>query len=237
MNSTTKGPEAPMVAEESGGDQGRIDLRVNVGCVDHVKIEKLCRLLGDGAFRWLVRLWTFAAENRPSGRLSDVDVEDIWIVSGCKDVTPEKWIDALLKFRLLDKDPDGVYCVHDWAEHQAWIVQAPERRKIAQLAASVRWERERQRALAASMPPAFGEDTGVVPPTPLPPPPSPVPTSYPDPRPSPVPKPSLRPPAGLPPHPALERKPGGLPPPMIPRLPPGTRDERDGDEEERGRSD
>jgi hypothetical protein len=51
---------------EGGGlTMANTDYRLKVGFVDHPKVEKLVRLLGDSALRNLLRLFEYAALNRP----------------------------------------------------------------------------------------------------------------------------------------------------------------------------
>ena len=53
------------------------DIRLSVGFFDHPKIIKLERQLGLEGVTALLRLWLWAAQNRPSGILSGMDGEDI----------------------------------------------------------------------------------------------------------------------------------------------------------------
>ena len=60
------------------------DIRLSVGFFDHPKIIKLERLLDLEGVVALMRLWLWAAQNRPSGILSGMDEEDIEIAARWK---------------------------------------------------------------------------------------------------------------------------------------------------------
>jgi hypothetical protein len=166
----------------SGGTQARIDFRLNVGCVDHLKIMRLCGQFGDAAFLWLVRLWTYAAENRAHGRLTNMDEADIATV--CKTDTDAKaWVEALVRFRLLDR-VDEEFQIHDWADHQPWIVGAPERRARAREAALAKHRRGRSRKAAdGSVLDAHATHAAALPLSSPPPVPPPSPRLHPSPTP------------------------------------------------------
>ncbi len=115
------------------------DIRLSVGFLDHFKTLKLKRELGWDAIESLLRLWFFAAQCKPDGILSSMDADDI--------ETAAKWpgrpgcfLAALLKFRWMDCS-NGVYALHDWADHNAFCVHAIERRDRAKRAAEMRWRK------------------------------------------------------------------------------------------------
>ena len=113
------------------------DIRLNVGFATHPKTVKLIRRLGyEGAFS-LVALWTWAAQNRNSGVLSDMDDEDVSIAAVWNG-EPETFVETLLALRFLERR-DEVLHLHDWPEHQAYVVQEPIRRARGQKAALARW--------------------------------------------------------------------------------------------------
>lgn len=99
-----------------------IDIRLSVGFFDHPKIIKLERQLGLEGVTALLRLWLWAAQNRPSGMLSGMDGEDIEIAARWKgdkaEVEAGKVLDAIGRH--------GSYAsvVFDDAVTQAVIVQA-----------------------------------------------------------------------------------------------------------------
>ena len=231
---------APTPDDRGRGTQARTDFRLHVGCVDHLKVRRLCGQFGDGAFLWLVRLWSYAAENRAHGRLTGIDDADIAAVC-MTTAEPGTWVEALLRFRLLDRVGDEVV-IHDWAEHQPWIVGAPERSARAREAALARHatKRKPQKTPGAGveiLPTASALHTGAMPlpgpsPSPLPVP-VPVPTRYPQPLPVqvPTPEPVPRPPpaASRSPIPDLTGGPPFAPRSPLPALPPEV-DEGEGDD-------
>lgn len=108
------------------------DIRLSVGFFDHPKTIKLERQLGLEGVVALMRLWLWAAQNRPSGVLSGMDEDDIEIAA--------RWNGAQGAFnavatavRFLNR-VDGVYQIHDWQEHNAWQSDAENRSNASRLA-------------------------------------------------------------------------------------------------------
>ena len=102
------------------------DIRLSIGFFDHPKIIKLERQLGLEGVIALMRLWLWAAQNRPSGALSGMDDEDIAIAARWNgEATAFK--DVVTRLKLLDNVGD-VYHIHDWQEHNAWQPDAENRR-------------------------------------------------------------------------------------------------------------
>ena len=108
----------------------------------HRKRKKLKAIIGPDATDYLLDLWISTAQNHPGGHLEEMDELDIALEAGW-DQDPKEFVDALLKCKLLDKNGSG-YALHDWDEHQPWVVHAPERKAKAQKASKVRWDKERQ---------------------------------------------------------------------------------------------
>jgi len=102
------------------------DIRIACDNPDHPKIEKLYRLLGEPAYRCLIRFWCFIAINHPTGKMNGMDPLDVDIAAGWKG-DPGTFLQALLEVRLVD-EIDGQYEVHEWEFHQAYVVAAPERK-------------------------------------------------------------------------------------------------------------
>lgn len=108
------------------------DIRLSVGFFDHSKTIKLERQLGLEGVIALMRLWLWAAQNRPSGILSGMDEDDIEIAARWKgEVTAFNCVVTALK--LLDK-VNGTYQIHDWQEHNAWQSDAENRSNASRLA-------------------------------------------------------------------------------------------------------
>jgi hypothetical protein len=107
------------------------DIRLSVGFFDHPKIIKLERQLGHEGVIALMRLWLWAAQNRPSGLLSGMDDEDIAIAARWNgDATAFK--DFITCLKLLDTVGD-VYQIHDWQEHNTWQSDAENRSNASRL--------------------------------------------------------------------------------------------------------
>lgn len=112
------------------------DIRIAVTFLDHPKTIKLQRRLGDAAVLSLMRLWFHVAQNKPDGLLSGMDPEDIEISA--------KWggeagalVNSLMDVGWLD-NKDGVYSIHDWAEHNPYAAKAQTRQARARHAAQAK---------------------------------------------------------------------------------------------------
>lgn len=107
------------------------DIRLSVGFFDHPKTIKLDRQLGHEGIIALMRLWLWAAQNRPSGVLSGMDEDDIEIAA--------RWNGAQGKFNAVATAVkflncvDGVYHIHDWQEHNAWQAESESRSNASRL--------------------------------------------------------------------------------------------------------
>ncbi len=111
------------------------DIRLSVGFFDHPKIIKLERKLGLEGVAALLRLWIWAAQNRPSGILSGMDNDDIEIVARWNGVANE--FNAVTReLKLLDcvNEEQNLYAIHDWQEHNAWQSDAENRSNASRLA-------------------------------------------------------------------------------------------------------
>lgn len=107
------------------------DIRLSVGFFDHPKIIKLERQLGLEGVTALLRLWLWAAQNRPSGILSGMDGEDIEIAARWKGVQGE-FNGVVTRLKLLDTV--GEICqIHDWQEHNTWQSDAENRSNASRL--------------------------------------------------------------------------------------------------------
>lgn len=165
------------------------DIRIKIGLPRHRKFRRLRRLVGDRAMEHLVYLFTRVAEERPTGVLTGWDETDIaeaagWegdpddlvaVLLGCGGRMKGRQLPGFLELR------DGVYEVHDWAEHQPWIADAPNRSARARRNAKKRWDRPDERQMG--LPEGPSEDAGRIAQSNAPLLSSPAPgTSYPPPR-------------------------------------------------------
>lgn len=101
------------------------DIRLAIGFFDHPKTIKLERQLGLQGVVSLVRLWLWAAQNRPDGVLSEMDVDDIEIAARWNGEQRALY-DVLTKLRFVDT-VDGEPHLHDWKDHNEWQSQAGQR--------------------------------------------------------------------------------------------------------------
>ena len=145
------------------------DIRISVSFKGHRKRKKLKAIIGPDATDYLLDLWIATAQNHPGGHLGDMDEFDIALEAGW-DGDPKVFVDALVECKLLDKNGYG-YILHDWEEHQPWVVHAPERTAKARNAAQARWNN------ATSMLRACNEQSTSNAPSPIPSP-KPIPIPY-----------------------------------------------------------
>ena len=115
------------------------DIRLAVSFRGHRKRKRLRLLLGPGATDYLIDLWIATAMNHPSGILQGMDETDIALEAGWEE-DPHKLVAALLECGFLEKLPKGEYALHDWSEHQAYVIHAERRKTQARHAAAARWK-------------------------------------------------------------------------------------------------
>ncbi len=125
------------------------DIRVQLAVLDHPKIRKLQRRLGDAGLICLLRLWLWVATVRPLGKLTNFDSEDVEIGAGWQGERGE-FIRTLKELRLIDQDNDKCLALHNWAKWQSWLVGAPARSERARNLIAQRWAKENS---AADSPP------------------------------------------------------------------------------------
>ena len=123
-------------------NQSGMDIRVKVGWAGHRKTRKLARLVG-GEGPWkLVQLWEHAALEAQDGYLRGYTDEDIAAAATWPEHDSAAFVGALRECGWLE-DRDGIPYLHDWPDHQPWMVHAPIRHEIAKKAAAVRWNKKR----------------------------------------------------------------------------------------------
>jgi len=116
------------------------DIRIDVRWRSHPKRAKLAFLLGHDGTGYVLDLWISTAQSKPDGVLRGLDDMDIALMAGWAG-KPADFVAALLGTRLLDRLPDGTLALHDWAEHQPWVIGAPERSEKAKKAIKARWDK------------------------------------------------------------------------------------------------
>lgn len=118
------------------------DIRLNIALPDHPKVNRLVKTCGEQAFRCLVRLWIWAAAYEPQGNLSEYSAEEIegfarWM--GHKG----KFFEALCNERHrwidLNAEDENYKYLHDWHEHQPWVIGAKARQEKGQSGGRSRW--------------------------------------------------------------------------------------------------
>ena len=114
------------------------DIRISVSFRNHRKRKRLKMMIGACATDYLLDLWIATAMNRPSGVLTGMDETDIALDAGWEG-DPGEFVDALLRCGFMDFDGQN-YSMHDWEDHQGYVVHADMRKERAKKAAAKRWE-------------------------------------------------------------------------------------------------
>jgi len=137
------------------------DIRIAVSFKGHRKRRKLRMLLGAGSTDYLIDLWINTATNHPDGILVGMDAMDVALEAGWED-DPGKFVSAMIESGFLDQDEEGTYRLHDWEDHQPFVIEAPKRSQQAKKAAEARWgkkpaKQSESKPNALRMPEACGE--------------------------------------------------------------------------------
>src|SRR5713226_5868950 len=117
------------------------DIRLQTTILRHYKFRKLRQQLGDEGFIGWLSFTFWVADNRPDGDLTGLVEADIEMIAEWRGKAGSL-ASVLLSLRLLDGEA-GRFQVHEWAEHQPYIADRPERIAKARRAARVRWKRPR----------------------------------------------------------------------------------------------
>lgn len=101
-----------------------MDIRIDVDFFQHSKTRKLQRRHGPEAVLALINLWTWAAKQKPDGRLSGMDEEDIELASNWNG--GPGFVGSLVELHFIDEEEDG-YVLHNWEERNPWVAASPKR--------------------------------------------------------------------------------------------------------------
>lgn len=119
------------------------DIRLSVDFFGHHKVRRLRRLRGDAGVLCLIALYCYAGKHRPTGELSGMGAEDIAEAAGWEGEAQE-FVAEICGLGFLEECEEGVYRIHDWAEHNPWAAGAEERRAMASKAGKASAEARRQ---------------------------------------------------------------------------------------------
>lgn len=115
------------------------DIRINLSFPYHRKTKKLIVIGGPEMVLHLIKLWCYAAEHKQNGTLSNMEDLDISLAADyigtdfVQKVIDAGFIDDIFPRRL-----------HDWKDHQGFIVKAPKRKAHAKRMAALSWESRRK---------------------------------------------------------------------------------------------
>lgn len=116
------------------------DIRIKASARSNRKTKRLRARFGMAGWGHLTFLWLEASQERADGVLAGWTVEDVELAAEW-DGKPGEFCQALLNIGFLDRDESGRFVIHDWPDHQPFVVTGPERSKHAAKAASARWSR------------------------------------------------------------------------------------------------
>ena len=117
------------------------DFRITSTFFEHMKTLKLMRKFDANGALSLLRLWAYAAENRPKGLLTGMNTEDIEAVSHW-DGDAGDFVRCLVDIGVLDQSGDGVFSLHNWEDRNPWAFHAADRSEAAKHAANARWAKQ-----------------------------------------------------------------------------------------------
>ena len=158
------------------------DIRVDVGFLDHWKTDILLAECGAEGVLALMRLWIYAAQNKPDGRLTGITDKLIERVAKWKGESGQL-LHCIVENRFIEQDEEGIWFLHDWEQHNPYAAGAEWRRERAKKANAA--SQQAKKAQPSCYKPATSELQANYKPAPLPPPPpSPSPTTTTTPNPS-----------------------------------------------------
>jgi hypothetical protein len=121
----------------------RNDIRLMIGFLEHPKTVRLRTKIGPSGVLALIRLWCWAALNKPKGILAFC-AEDVELIAGW-DGKPGEFVAACIAVRFLDRGAENEFILHDWADHQPWVFGSTERSEHARQAAYARHGKGRRK--------------------------------------------------------------------------------------------
>lgn len=119
------------------------DIRLSVDFFGHHKVRRLRRALGADGALCLIALFCYAGKHRPTGALSGMGAEDIEEAAGWNGEAGA-FVAMVCGLGLLEQCEEGVYQIHDWADHNPWAAGAEERRAMASKAGKASAEARRK---------------------------------------------------------------------------------------------
>lgn len=126
------------------------DIRVDVGFLDHWKTDTLISELGESAVLALMRIWIFAAQNKPDGMLTGIQESTIERIAKWRG-EPRSLTKLLVELRFIEKDEAGTWVLHDWERHNPYAASAEFRHERAKKANAARRDKEKSKMSATSV--------------------------------------------------------------------------------------
>src|SRR4051812_3076095 len=129
-------------------------VKVNTSFYTHRKTARLKARIGTDAYWLPPRLWAYAAEYHPDGKLDGYNPEELASLLNYMG-NAQAMLEAMLQAGFLDKDP---LRIHDWSEHNSYHSTFAERAKTA---ADARWQKERTKEKESTREERRGEETSI----------------------------------------------------------------------------
>lgn len=123
----------------------KIDLRLDVGFVNHPKTKELKAELGLIGPWCLLTLWCYCRQYKPTGDLSGKTDAFIEEAAGWPTDRRGEFIAALLRSGYIEGPQNG-RAMHDWDDHQRWALGSDDRQRIARLGGLIRSGKTREQA-------------------------------------------------------------------------------------------
>ena len=111
------------------------DIRLVIGWPSHWKTRALRRACGDRAPLCLIELWMYAAQHKPDGNLGGMTDDEIEAAAGWEGERGAFAGSLRSPCRYLDEGN----VLHQWDDHQRYVVTAPLRKAQASAAAAARY--------------------------------------------------------------------------------------------------
>ena len=123
------------------------DFRIRTSWRTHRKRKRVLRMFGAAGIIAVEDLWSYAASEKPSGDLGSMTAEDIADEVN-HEGDPGEFVGALAGvIGLLDEKPGGGWVIHDWAEHQHWVVGENARIIAGRANGLKRWHNENKHGI------------------------------------------------------------------------------------------
>lgn len=117
------------------------DFRVKNSFVRNIKTFKMIQKFGEGSVFWLLKIWAYASENCTNGIFEGYSDTDIEYVANLPTEAIGKFVKSLHEIGFIDYN-NGVYSLHNWPEHNPWVVEEDSRKNTYRLNALSKYNKD-----------------------------------------------------------------------------------------------